>query len=582
MPFDGLMLSLLASQLRDELINQRIQRIYQPSKDDIIFYFSDSRIRPLYISASGNCPRAHLTDVRYDNPASPPVFCMVLRKYLVGGIIRGIAQKDFDRVLVMDIESLDEAGNLRNLCLISEMMGKHSNITLVDSSMKILDSIKHVSGLRNTYRKIMPGFDYIFPPNEKTDPTSGRHREAVDMLSFMADLSPEKAIVSVFSGISTQAAQSFLLEEDLGGERLSSLGADKISDLPVRLSSFIERRLGEKKVCTYTDPEGRARDFSCGRYMSLESMDHTESSDPSAAVDSFYREKSLLSNVRTQYEEHIKRLSQVCEREKKKLALRQEELRGASDSEIYNVMGNLLLSNMHLLKKGMKTVEVDNFYDPEGGRITIPLREELTPSQNAQYYFKRYNRAKSAVNHLRELIAESERDSAYLEEQLYFLRCAENYSEADEILSELDRSGFLKAPRKKNGIKRPVKTDYLRYTSSDGYRILAGKNTVQNGELTFREAGKNDIWLHVKDVPGSHVILFTERGEYSDTALEEAAMIAVIHSDLKDSARVAVDYTRAGNVKKIPSRNYASVTFTDNRTLVITPDFKRIEGLREN
>ena len=203
MPFDGLMLSLLASQLRDELINQRIQRIYQPSKDDIIFYFSDSRIRPLYISASGNCPRAHLTDVRYDNPASPPVFCMVLRKYLVGGIIRGIAQKDFDRVLVMDIESLDEAGNLRNLCLISEMMGKHSNITLVDSSMKILDSIKHVSGLRNTYRKIMPGFDYIFPPNEKTDPTSGRHNEAVDMLSFMADLSPEKAIVSVFSGIST-------------------------------------------------------------------------------------------------------------------------------------------------------------------------------------------------------------------------------------------------------------------------------------------------------------------------------------------------------------------------------------------
>ena len=146
----------------------------------------------------------------------------------------------------------------------------------------------------------------------------------------------------------------------------------------------------------------------------------------------------------------------------------------------------------------------------------------------------------------------------------------------------MDRSGFLKAPRKKNGIKRPVKTEYLKYVSSDGFRIWAGKNTVQNGELTFREAGKNDIWLHVKDVPGSHVILFTQKGSYTDTALEEAAMIAVIHSDLRDSGRVSVDYTLASNVKKIPSRNYASVTFTDNRTLVITPDFKRIEGLREN
>ena len=582
MPFDGLMLALLTEQLRDELTNQRIQRIYQPSKDDIIFYFSDSRIRPLYISASGNYPRAHFTDVRYDNPASPPVFCMVLRKYLVGGIIRSVEQQDFDRVLIIGVESLDEAGNFRSLSLVTEMMGKHSNITLMDSDMKILDSVKHVSGLKNTYRRIMPGFDYVFPPNEKIDPTAQRDQEAVDMLSFMGERSPEKAVVSVFSGISTQAAQSFLLEEGLEGERLSSLGPEAIASVPRRLSGFIDRRLAEKKVYVYTDPEGRPKDFSCGRYSSLMSMDHTVSDDPSCAVDAFYREKSLISNVRTQYEEHMKRLSQVYEREKKKLSLRQEELAGASDSEIYNVMGNLLLSNMHLLKKGMAGVEVDNYYDPEGGRMIIPLKEELTPSQNAQYYFKRYSRAKSAVIHLRELIAQSERDTSYLEEQLYFLRCAENYSEAEEVLMELDRSGFLKAPRKKNGIKRPVKTEYLRYVSSDGYRILAGKNTVQNGELTFREAGKNDIWLHVKDVPGSHVILFTERGEYSDTALEEAAMIAVIHSDLRDSARVAVDYTRAANVKKIPSRNYASVTFTDNRTLVITPDYKRIEGLREN
>lgn len=580
MPFDGLMLGLVTAQLKECLINARIQRIYQPSKDDIIFYFSDSRLRPLLISANGNCARAHLTDSRYDNPETPPVFCMVLRKYLVGGIIKDIVQKDFDRILEVRVEALDEAGNLRKLSLIAEMMGKHSNITLVGPDMKILDAVKHISGLKNSYRRIMPGFDYIYPPNEKVNVFGGDFSTALGLLSFSGDRSPEKALVSAFSGISNQAAASFLLDEGIDAVRFSEIPRESVSLLPEKLLHFIERQLAAKTACTWYDEDGRAKDFTCGVYSALKGLRCEESDDPSAVVDRFYRDRSLVTSVRQQYDETIKKIAQIAERERKKLSLRLNELENASDCEIYNTCGNLLLSNMHLLKKGMESVTVQNFYDENWADMEIKLRPELTPSENAQYYFKRYNRAKSAEKHLEELIEESRRDTAFLDEQLYFLENCENFSEAEEILALVEKNGFIKMKKKKTGIKRPVKTEYLKYTSSDGYRILAGKNTIQNGELTFREAGKNDLWLHVKDVPASHVILFTNNGEYSDTALEEAAMIAVIHSDMKDSTRVSVDYTYAGNVKKIPGSSYANVTFTDNRTLIITPDYRRIEELK--
>lgn len=580
MPFDGLMLGLVAEQLKECLINSRIQRIYQPSKDDIIFYFSDSRIRPLLISASGNCARAHLTDSRYDNPETPPVFCMVLRKYLVGGIIKDIVQKDFDRILEIKVEALDEAGNLRKLSLIAEMMGKHSNITLVGPDMKILDAIKHISGLKNSYRRIMPGFDYIYPPNEKVNVFGGDFATALGLLSFSGDRTPEKAVVNVFSGISNQAAMSFLKDEGIDASRFSDIPRDTVALIPEKLLKFVTSQLSQKTAYTYYDEDGRAKDFTCGKYSALETLRSEAAEDPSSAVDRFYRERSLVTSVRQQYDETIKKLAQIAERERKKLSLRLEELENAADCEIYNTCGNLLLSNMHLLKKGMESVTVQNFYSEDYSDIEIKLRPELTPSENAQWYFKRYNRARSAAKHLEELIEESRRDTAFLDEQLYFLENCENFSEAEEILSLVEKSGFIKMKKKKTGIKRQVKTEYLKYTSSDGYRILAGKNTIQNGELTFREAGKDDLWLHVKDVPASHVILFTKNGEYSDTALEEAAMIAVIHSDLKDSTRVNVDYTYAGNVKKIPGSSYANVTFTDNRTLVITPDYRRIEELK--
>ena len=582
MPFDGMMLGLIAGQLRREILNARIQRIYQPSRDDIVFYFSDSRLRPLLVSASGSAPRAHLTQPGGDNPSSPPVFCMVLRKYLTGGIIRDIIQKDFDRILILKIEALDEAGNLRRLSLICEMMGKHSNISLVDEDMKILDAIKHISGLKSSYRRVMPGFDYVFPPNEKTDPLGEDSSPALDMLSFQSGRPPEKALVSVFSGLSTQAAMSFLNEQGIEARDLSAVGADTISRIPSELKKWIEGRLSAGRCFIYFDDEGRRKDVSCGYYSALSYMKSEETDDPSRAVDDLWRDRSLASGVRQQYENTIRTVEQLCQRERKKLEVREKELESASDGEKYQRAGNLIIANIYKLKKGMDRAELDDVYAGDGSTVEVELKKELDPSQNAQYYFKRYARSKNAAKHLRGLIEENRRDFEFLSEQLFYLKNAENYAEAEEVLGVLAEHGFIKRQKPKGGITRSRRTDYLRYTSSDGYRILAGRNSIQNGELTFREAGRNDLWLHVKDVPASHVILFTDRGNYSDTALEEAAMIAAAHSDLRDSDRVPVDYTYAGNVKKIPGSPYANVTFTDNRTVIITPDFKRIEELRDN
>ena len=261
------------------------------------------------------------------------------------------------------------------------------------------------------------------------------------------------------------------------------------------------------------------------------------------------------------------------------MKLREEELSRAQDGEIYNIYGNLLLSNLHLIKKGDDKVNVINFYSENGELITIDLKKENTPSQNAQMYFKRYNKAKNAINHLKGLIEENRANVRFLEEQLYYLANAENFSEADEILVEVEKAGFIKQNKKKTGIKRSEKTEFFRYESCDGYEILAGKNSVQNNLLTFKLASKDDIWLHAKDIPASHVILKTNKGNYTESALADAAEIAVYHSKLKDSTKVAVDYTYVRNVKKISSSEYGNVTFTDNKTVYITADQRKIKEL---
>lgn len=582
MPFDGLTLFSVLDECREKLIGHKIQRVYQPTKDDIILYFSDYEKTALLLSSSASYQRICITNTKYDNPENPPSFCMVLRKYLVGGIIKEITQRKFDRIAIFHIESLDEAGNLIALELIVELMGKHSNIILIEkNTQRILDSIKHISGLKSSVRKVMPNFDYTYPPCNKLNPLNYDIQTASGMLSFEIEKTVSVGLCNTFNGISKLLAQSFAY--DIYGEdkQLSELSFDDFNTLAETFGKYINKKISALDCLVYYKDDGAVKDYSAVPYSALGKYVNEHCESISKAVDSFYEDSTLTNAVKQKYEIVIKNIETVHSREVKKLKLREEELAEAQDGEIYNIYGNLLLSNLHLIKKGDDKVDVINFYSESGETVTINLKKEYTPSQNAQSYFKKYNKAKNAIIHLEELIAQNIANVKFLEEQLFYISNAENFSEADEILGEVEKAGFIKRNKKKTGIKRQEKTEFFKYETEDGYEILAGKNSVQNNLLTFKIASKDDIWLHAKDIPASHVILKTNKGNYSEVALSDAAQIAVYHSKLKDSTKVAVDYTFVKNVKKINASEYGNVTFTDNKTVYITVDQRRIKELEK-
>lgn len=582
MPFDGLTLFSVLNECRNKLIGLKIQRVYQPTKEDIILYFSDYDKTALGISASASCQRICITNTKYDNPETPPAFCMVLRKYLVGGIIKDIIQKDFDRIAIFDIESLDEAGNLIELELVVELMGKHSNITLLEkNTQKILDAIKHISGLKSSVRKIMPNFDFIYPPCNKLNPLDFDEQTALGMLSFELGKTISAGLCNTFNGISKALSQSFVFDEYKEDKLLSELSLDDMSEMIKSFGDYILLKTKKPDCRIYYNADGSLKDYSSVYYSALGNYVNEKSASVCEAIDSFYKDRTLTGGIKQRYEDIIKHINTIYEREEKKLKARNEDLSKAQGCEIYNVYGNLLLSNLHLIKKGDDKVDVINFYSENGENITIELKKEYTPSKNAQMYFKKYNKAKNAIKHLEQLIAESTSNVKFLAEQLFYLENAESISEAEEILAEIEKAGFIKRNKKKTGIKKQEKTDFFRYESRDGYEILAGKNSVQNNALTFKLASKDDIWLHAKDVPASHVILRTNKGAYSETSLENAAEIAVYHSKLRESTKVAVDYTYVKNVKKIVSSSYGNVTFTDNKCVYITVDQRKIKELEK-
>ena len=579
MPFDGLALCGVINEIKKKLIGSRVQRVYQPSCDEAVLYFSDHNKSSLMLSAAAAGARVHFTQTRYDNPEYPPDFCMILRKYLLGGILKNIYQVSFDRIVIFEFEALDDAGNLKKTKLVAEFMGKHSNIILTDAQTgKILDSIKHISGLKSSIRKVMPNFDYTFPPNEKLNPLDFDMATALGLFSFLSGKEPQDVLTEIFCGVSKPLALSFV--KDFGYKSLHLMSADEAELFLTRFGKYIEEKASSSDAYMYFKSNGDYKDFSLSLYSALSEFKSERINSLSEAVDEFYRQRSLTDAVKHRYADVIKKLELLCERESKKLAVRKEELEKAQDHEIYNIYGNLLLSNLHTIKKGDASATLQNFYSETLEEVTVKLKREYTPSQNAQMYFKKYNKAKSAVEHLKQLIAENEEKASFLAEQLYFISEAENTEEAEHVITELAKTGYVKKKHNKSAQKLQ-NSDFFRYVSEDGYEILVGKNSFQNNKLTFRIADKNDIWLHAKDIPASHVILRTNKGSFSETALDNAAQIAVYHSKLKNASKVPVDYTYVKNVKKISSSSYGNVTFTDNKTVYMTAELRLIKSLSE-
>ncbi len=570
MPYDGLSLYHITKELK-KLVGTKIHKVYQPVKDEVILFFSDKDKTMVQISADSSQARVSTTTNKYDNPTTPSGFCMLLRKYLIGSQLKDVYQENFDRIIVFYLENLDDVGRLLRLKLIAEVMGKYSNLILVDSETgKIIDSIKHVTSLVSSYREVLPKKDYVAPPSEKVNPFDYEEDNFLNLLSFNMDKSISAAYMNTFNGISKQLSRSILLDIGCEDTTLREYGSrDDILRLTKEYVTSLTEKTTSDKAFLYYDKDGKIKEFSGAYYSIFEEYSAEECESMNLATEKYYLSKAVKAHISERYEHIIQKVSTLLSREEGKLAVRKKELLDAQDSEKYNIAGTLLLSNMHKITKGDTSVEVDNYYEDGMPKLTISLEPHLNPSQNANRYFKLYTKAKNAVIHLEGLIEQSENEIYFLSSQLCYLKNAQNASQAEEIISELVKHGTIRL-KKNQSVRKDVPSMPMKLMFGEN-EILIGRNDRQNDRLTFKMANPDDIWLHTKDIAGSHVILRTNGGIYPDEALDAAAKLAAHYSKGRDSGKTEVDYTFAKYVKKPAGAPAGKVIYTNQHTAYVVP-----------
>ncbi len=584
MPFDGLVLAAIRHELERELLDGRIDRIYQPSPLEInlLIHRAGTRFR-LLLSAHPENARVHLTGQIRENPPSPPVFCMVLRKHLEGGRIRGIHQLGLDRILVLQIQGYNDLGEPCLKELICEIMGRHSNIILVNPDTKqIIDAIKRYTYAVSRHREVLPGREYIPPPEQhKLNPLELKEEEFRQALLEAPLETPVAAVLQrILDGISQVMAREILYRAGLAQDLiLDHCGEHELVVLwqaIQQMAGAIAR--GEFQPSLVLDEQGRPREFAAFDLTHFHAFTRRQG-NMNALVDLFYtareedhdyqsKKQSLLTVVRRE----MGRLSQ-------KLSLQEESLGKAERAEEYRILGELLMVNLYCLKKGLSEVTLENFYDPEKKMVTISLDPRLSPVQNAQAYFKKYTKAKQTREETGNRIEQTQRELEYLKSVETAITQATTVPELVEIREELEEQGYLK-PANREKKREPEKPRPLVFTSSDGFTILVGRNNKQNDYLTLRLAKGEDVWLHTRDIPGSHVLIRTGGRTVPETTLAEAASLAAYFSRARESQNVPVDYTLCRNVHKPRGARPGYVIYTGQRTLTVNPDQELVERLK--
>lgn len=548
MAFDGIVTNAAARELKNTLLLGKIEKVYQPEPDELVFHIhTKAGNYRLYASAGSDHARIHLITENPPNPPVPLAFCMLLRKHLQGGRIIEIAQKDCERIIEITLETIDELGFSANKKLIFEIMGKHSNIILVDMRTgKIMDSIKRVSIDVNRARQLLPGKTYEYPPAQDKIPFMELTRQQAGTLS------PDpKALLNGIGGISPAVARL-------------------LADSPDFYEMLEEIRTGlEQETLTpavYLKEDKSPADFHVAPLTDW--PETLEFETVSQMLDYYFTHKQSSNRVKQKSLDLKKTLSAALSKLYLKKQRLGEDLLRAENSDQYRLYGELLTANIHLIEPGAEAVKVTNYYD--GSEISIPLDPKYPPAKNAQRYFKKYGKAKTALKEKKIQMEETDQDIAYLESVSAFLENAAAVEEVDAIREELVESGYLRK-RKTPGIQKKKKAQPFQYTTGDGFRVLAGHNNKENDQLTFKMAGPRDYWFHTKDIPGSHVILFTEGRELTETAIFDAAAAAAYHSKGRSSENVPVDYTQVRYVKKPAGAKPGMVIFTHNKTVYVTP-----------
>lgn len=591
MPFDGLVVNALAEDLKEKVLNGKIDKIYQPEKDELMISIRNkSNTYKLLATANSSTARIHISDsYKKENPITPPMFCMLLRKHLVGGRIVGIGQFDFERILYIDVENYDELKIKRTKRLVVEIMGKHSNIILVDNkSNKIMDSIKRIPLSISTIRQVLPGKTYEFPPNQdKLNPL-----EEIGLNYFSDALSSKtgpvfKSIYSSFQGISPIIAKEIVYRSNIEIEKnvssLESYEIERIWNSFTRLFSQI--RKGIFYPCVFIDKHvDKLIDFSSVKITMYDEYSVDEYADMSETVDTYYFQKDSKDRTRQKSSDLRKNISTKLDRANKKLAKQKFEFLKSQEAGKYKHLGELITSYIYMIKPGMKSVKVVNFFSPENNEVEIPLKENLTPSENAQRYFKRYSKLKTASVELAKQIEISESEIEYLENILMHIDNSENPKDIEDIVEELVGEGYVKRNKKtkKNASRKKSEIELKHFTSSDGFIIYVGKNNKQNDYLTLKFASNEDLWLHTKDIPGSHVIIKRGDREISEIAIKEASFLAAYFSKGKYSSKVPVDYVERKYIKKPNGAKPGMVIYENNKTVYVTPTDEKFADIKKN
>lgn len=551
MSFDGFFLHHMVEELRRELVNGRIQKINQPFEQELVLQIRSNRqSHRMLLSAHPVFGRIQLTQTTFENPAQPSTFIMVLRKYLQGALIESIEQVENDRIVEITVSNKNEIGDHIQATLIIEIMGKHSNILLVDkSSHKILEVIKHVGFSQNSYRTLLPGSTYIAPPStESLNPFTVKDEKLFEILQTQETTA--KNIQSLFQGLGRDTANE--LERRLVSDKLSTF------------RTFFNQ---ETKPClTETS-------FSPVPFENQVGEPFTSLSD---LLDTYYKDKAERDRVKQQASEFIRRVENELQKNRHKLKKQEKELLATDNAEEFRQKGELLTTFLHQVPNDQDQVILDNYYTNQP--ITIALDKALTPNQNAQRYFKRYQKLKEAVKYLTDLIEETKATILYLESVETVLNQA-GLEEIAEIREELIQTGFIRRRQREKIQKRKKPEQYL---ASDGKTIIyVGRNNLQNEELTFKMARKEELWFHAKDIPGSHVVI-SGNLDPSDEVKTDAAELAAYFSQGRLSNLVQVDMIEVKKLNKPTGGKPGFVTYTGQKTLRVTPDPEKIASMKKS
>lgn len=571
MAFDGLVISNLVYELNNTILNAKISKIAQPESDELLFTIkgANGQFR-LAMSASASLPFLYLTDNNKPSPLTAPNFCMVLRKHIANGRITRICQPHMERIINIEIEHLDEMGDLCTKTLIVELMGKHSNIIFCNSEGMIIDSIKHVSSLMSSVREVLPGRTYCIPATQEDKLNPLEVTEDAFMESVMTKpVSISKAIYTSFTGISPVIANEICFRASIDGDMpVDSLDADGKKHLFHNFTWLMEDVKNHSYRPNIVALGKEPVDFSCFVLSEYTDYTMTEYDSISRVLEEYYASKNVYTRIRQKSADLRKIVNTALDRNRKKYQLQEKQLRDTEKRDKYKVYGELIHTYGYGLKEGAKELEALNYYTNE--MIQIPLDPVLDAKANAQKYFDKYGKLKRTYEALTDLIRETKAEIEHLESISAALDIALTEDDLVQIKEELMEYGYIK--RKRTDKKAKIKSKPFHYLSSDGYHIYVGKNNYQNEELTFKFATGNDWWFHAKGIPGSHVIVKSNNEELPDRVFEEAGKLAGYYSKGRDNDKLEIDYLQKKNVKKPNGSPLGFVVYYTNYSLTIHPD----------